>query len=308
MTEAPAFTVTNLIDLRDKSANTAFMDFNDAVVHNPNALFVFYEGQDNDYYFPRLVANTDRSIETIKCKGKENVIKVYKILISKPEYDKYRKGFFIDKDFDLNTNPTLSEFYITSGYSIENYYVSDKCMELFLKQMLNFHTGEALLDSIMSDYRTLRQHYFDAILLFNTWYCAIKRKYGNSIRNINLDKDMPKGFVRFDFQANQVHQQYTMAEIFAEFPAAGQYPVTTQEMSDAEAYIRQNMQKNLRGKYCLSFTEKFISMLIEKIKNTPEYSSHRRVINIQYNNILSILTNYADTEQEVVDYIVRVAS
>ena len=308
MTEAPVFKVTDLIDLRDKSANAAFMDFNDAVVHKPDALFVFYEGQDNDYYFPRLVSNTGRSIETIKCKGKENVIKVYKILISKPEYDKYHKGFFIDKDFDLNTDPVMSDFYITSGYSIENYYVSDNCMELFLKQMLNFHTGEALLDSIMTDYGSIRQQYFDAILLFNTWYCAIKRKYGNSISNIYLDKDLPKGFVRFDLQANQVLQQYTMAEIYAEFPAADQYPVTTQEMSDAEAYIRQNMQKNLRGKYCLSFTEKFISSLIVKIKNTPEYSSHRRVIDIQYNNILSIMTNFADTEQEVVDYIVKVAS
>lgn len=308
MTEVPAFTVSNLIELRDKSANTAFMDFNNAVVNNPDALFVFYEGQDNDYYFPRLQSNTWRTIEAIKCKGKSNVIKVCKILISKPEYRKYHKGFFADKDFDLNTDPVLSEFYVTSGYSIENFYVSDNCMEMFLKQMLNFHTGEALLVNVMADYRNLRQQYFDAILLFNTWYCAIKRKYGDSITGINLDKDMPKGFVKFDFRSNQVYQQYTMAEIYTEFPAAVNYPLTAQDLSEAETYIRTNMLKNLRGKYCLSFMEKFISSLTEKIKNTPEYSAHRRVINIQYNNIMSILAPFADTEQETIDYIVRVAS
>lgn len=308
MTEVPAFTVSNLIELRDKSANTAFMDFNHAVVNNPDALFVFYEGQDNDYYFPRLQSNTGRSIEAIKCKGKSNVIKVGKILISKPEYKKYHKGFFVDKDFDLNTDPVLSEFYITSSYSIENFYVSDNCMELFLKQMLNFHTGEALLADVMADYRNLRQQYFDAILLFNTWYCAIKRKYGDSITGINLDKAMPKGFVKFDFKSSQVYQQYTMAEIYTEFPAAVNYPLTAQELSEAKTYISANMLKNLRGKYCLSFMEKYISSLSEKIKNTPEYSAHRRVINIQYNNIMSILAPFADTEQETIDYIVRVAS
>lgn len=308
MTEELPLTVSNLIELRDKSANTAFMDFNNAVINNPDALFVFYEGQDNDYYFPRLQSSTWRIIEAIKCNGKSNVIKVCKILISKPEYAKYHKGFFIDKDFDLNTDPVLSEFYITSGYSIENFYISDNCMELFLKQMLNFHTGEDLLAGIMATYRDLRQQYFDAILLFNTWYCAIKRKYGDNITGINLDRDMPKGFVRFDFQANQVYSQYTMADIYAEFPAATHYPLTAHELSDAESFIRTNMLKNLRGKYCLSFMEKFISLLTEKIKNTPGYFAHRRVINIQYNNIMSILSPFADTEQDTIDYIVKVAS
>ena len=48
-----SFTVADLIAMRDKSVSAAFMDFNHAVVCNPDALFVFYEGQDNDYYYVR---------------------------------------------------------------------------------------------------------------------------------------------------------------------------------------------------------------------------------------------------------------
>lgn len=302
-----AFTVANLIAERDKSVNAAFMDFNHAVKCNPDALFVFYEGQDNDYFYPRLQQYTDRDVEPIKCNGKEKVIGVYKILVTKSEYDKYHKGFFVDKDFDQNTDPCLENFYVTSGYSIENYYLTDSCLETCLKQMFNFHTGDPLLTSIMDDYRIMRQKYLDAILLFNTWYCAIKRKYGNTVKDINLDKKMPKGYIHIDYMAKDVQQLYTMAEIFSGFNAS-QYPVSSEEMSSAEAYIKTDMLKNHRGKYGLSFMYEYLDNLLNQFKNTPGQISHYRKITISYDNILSILSPFADTEQGVIDYIARVAA
>jgi hypothetical protein len=302
------FTVADLIAMRDKSVSAAFMNFNHAVVCNPDALFVFYEGQDNDYYYPRLQQYTGRAIEPVKCNGKEKVISIYKILITKPEYDKYRKGFFVDKDFDLNTDPVLSDFYVTSGYSIENFYMTDLCMEETLKQMFNFHTGDTLLRSIVDDYRNMRQNYFDAILLFNTWYCAVKRKYGNVKEDIHLEKEMPRGFVKFDCSTRTVQQQYTMAEIGTMFASAYQYPVTSDEMRDAEAYIRTDMLKNLRGKYCLYFFERYIEYLIELFKNDSTYKNHKRNINIQYNNVMAILTLYAETDTSLISYVTKVAA
>lgn len=304
----PVFTVADLIDTRDKSVNTAFMDFNHAVVCNPDALFVFYEGQDNDYYYPRLKRYTERPIEPIKCNGKEKLISIYKILVTKHEYDKYRKGFFVDKDFDLNTDPVLSEFYITGSYSIENFYLTDGCMEETLIQMFNFHTGDALLKHIVDDYRNMRQKYFDAILLFNTWYCAVKRKYGNIKEDIHLERELPKGFVRFDCSSKTVQQQYTMAEIGVAFPSASQYPVTTDEMRNAEAYIRTDVLNNLRGKYGLFFFERYLEYLIELFKADATYRNNKRIINIQYNNVMSIISLYAETETSLVDYIIKVAA
>lgn len=300
------FTVDELIAVRDKSVNAAFMDFNQAVVCNPEALFVFYEGQDNDYYFPRLQRYVNRSIEPIKCNGKEKVIGVYKVLVTKSEYDKYRKGFFVDKDFDLNEDLVLENFYITSGYSIENYYLTDSCMELFLKQMLNFHTGDPMLALIMDDYRVMRQQYFDAILLFNSWYCAVKRKYG-VMEDINLDKKMPKGFVLFDYDAKEVYQQYTIADICVKYDTT-KYPVSAEELSDAEAYILTDLLRNHRGKYGLSFLYEYIENFLLQLKNTANLASHYRKITISYDNILSILSPYADTEQELIDYLTRIAA
>ena len=52
------------------------------------------------------------SIEPIWCKGKKRVIEIYKFITAKPEYSKYRKGFFVDKDYDLNEESFLRDFLV----------------------------------------------------------------------------------------------------------------------------------------------------------------------------------------------------
>lgn len=127
-------------------------------------------------------------------------------------------------------------------------------------------------------------------------------------KDIHLDKEMPKGFVKFDCSTKSVQQQYTLVNIGTMFTSASQYPVTSDEMKDAETYIRTDMLKNLRGKYGLFFLEKYIEYLIELFKNDATYKNHKRNINIQYNNVMAILSLYADTETSLKDYIAKVAA
>lgn len=301
------FTVAGFTTAIEQSVNTVFMEFNDAAGRNPDALFVFYEGYDNDYYYIRIRQQTNRQIEPINCKNKDKVKKVYQLIVSKPEYDNYHKGYFIDKDFELNTEPFLDDFYVTSGYSIENLYVSDSCMESFLTQKYAFHTGDELLNQLMTGFRQMRQRYFNAILLFNSWYCAIKRKYGNTIRGINLDSKMPSDFIDWDFSTNNVAKKYTMQDIDEKYDTVT-YSVTSEELESAETYLRADLQKNLRGKYCTSFMVRYLSDLQGFIKNTPAFLRHHRALTLSYDNILSILAPYADTEQELVNYINRIAA
>lgn len=304
----PTFTVEEFNAIRDKAVSTAFMDFNNAVTNNPDALFVFYEGQDNDYFYPRVQRYSTLDVEPIDCKGKEKVISVYKIVVAKPEYSKYHKGFFIDKDFDNNSEPFLSDFYITSGYSVENFYLSENCFELLLKQKFNFHTGDSLLIKIMADYRKMRQQYFDATLLYNMWYCAIRRKYGNNIRDISLGTKMPSGFITCDFATSDVTQNYLLTSIEEKYPASSSYPVTPNELNDAENYIKQDLIKNSRGKFAMRFLLNYISYLQKLFNSDPIYAKYKRNITVSYDNIMSILSPYADTEQNLIDYIQRIAA
>lgn len=303
-----SFKVEDFKAIRDSSVSAAFMDFNDAVKYHPDALFVFYEGQDNDYYFPRIQQYSSLEVEPINCKGKSKVISIYKMIVTKPEYDKYKKGFFVDKDFDLNTDSILSNFFITSGYSVENYYLSETCMEQFLKQKFNFHSGDRLLDNILIDYRKIRQQFFYAIILFNTWYCAIRRKYGDTIKDICLETKMPVGFIACDYEAGVISQTYTLSTIEGKYPSYASFPVSSSELKDAESYIKQDLLKHLRGKFCLRFLLNYICYLQKQFKDNAIYVNHRRSLTVSFDNIMSILSPYADTEQDLIDYIKKVAA
>lgn len=304
----PDFTVEDFKAMRDKSVATAFMDFNDAVKYHPNALFVFYEGHDNDYYYPRIQQYSSLEVEPINCKGKSRVINIYKIILAKPEYNKYKKGFFIDRDFDLNTDPILSNFYVTSGYSVENFYLSDNCMEQFLKQKFNFHAGDSLLSNLMANYRKMRQQYFNAVLLFNTWYCSIRRKYGNTIKDICLETKMPVGFITCDYENCIVTQTYTLSTIGRKYPSSISFPISTLELQGSENYIKQNMLKHSRGKFCIRFLLKYICYLQKLFRDNTIYANHRRTLTISFDNIMSILSPYADTEKDLIDYIKKIAA
>lgn len=302
-----AFSIAGFISAVEQSVSRAFMDFDKSVSLTPNALFAFYEGNDSDYYYPRLRQYAGRDISPIKCGNKSMVIQVYKTIVAKPEYEKYRKGFFIDKDFDQNNWDFLSDFYVTGGYSIENFYLGDSCMEAFLIQTYCFHKGDAVLESLMDDFRKMRQHFFDAIMLFNTWYCAIKRHYGSSIREINLEPTMPKGFISYDFSKKEVYRNYTMATIESSFPAAA-YPISPAEISAAELYIKSNMVRNIRGKYGMWFLFTYISNLQKVIKTDPVCTAHYRNFPISKETFMSVLSSFADTDQDLINYIQQVTT
>lgn len=303
-----SFSVAGFTSAVEQSVSRVFMDFAQATSCNPEALFAFYEGCDNDYYYHRLQQHTNRQIENIKCGNKANVIRVYKMIAAKPEYKNYHKGYFVDKDFDLNDEAFLSDFYVTGSYSIENFYASDSCMELFLTQTYDFRRGDTQFQTLMSEFRQMRQRYLEAIVLFNTWYCAIKRKYGNSITGISLNPGFSDNYITWDFSSKDVRSIYTLQTIENTFAAFSSYPVTLDEMADAESYIRTDLLKNLRGKYCIGFIVRYINELQGYIKNTRAYSKHHRKLGISKDNVMSILTMYADTEPELIEYISRIAA
>ena len=181
-------------------------------------------------------------------------------------------------------------------------------MEQFLKQKHYFHAGDPLLTQIMADYRQIRQRYFDAILLYNAWYCAIRRKYGNSIRNIRLGSKMPTGFVSCDFGNCGVGQTYSLTEIESLYPDFTSYPITLAELNDAENYIKHDLFRNMRGKFGMRFLLNYLTYLQDLFRTDPVYVNNKRILPLSYDNIMSILSPYADTEQCLIDYIRKIAA
>ena len=64
-----------------------------------NCFFCFFEGKDNAYYVPRIKSFTE-NYYPIQCGGRDKVLAVHRLITYHFEYDKYKKGFFIDRDFN----------------------------------------------------------------------------------------------------------------------------------------------------------------------------------------------------------------
>lgn len=110
----------------NKSKDKASVAYNEFILYteqNKNGLFCFFEGKDNAYYIPKVKNFTDK-YHIIPCGGREKVLEVYQLITIHSEYDKYKKAFFIDRDFNQALPPQNPPIFETPCYSIENFYVS----------------------------------------------------------------------------------------------------------------------------------------------------------------------------------------
>ena len=117
---------------RDK-AQVAYQEFALSTRQKKDSLFCFFEGKDNAYYVPRIRNYTDDYCP-IRCGGREKVLAVYELITRHSEYDKYKKAFFIDRDFNQPLAPRKPPIFETPCYSIENFYVS---VDVFKQILIN---------------------------------------------------------------------------------------------------------------------------------------------------------------------------
>ena len=97
-----------------------------------DSIYCFVEGYDMPYYRSVVKHVCNKEPVGIICNGKKSVIAANLLIESKKEYRKYRKRYFVDRDFD-NNDSLPNTIFITDGYAIENYYLSDKCVSSILE-------------------------------------------------------------------------------------------------------------------------------------------------------------------------------
>jgi len=104
-------------------AQVAFHEFTLSTREFPTHLFCFFEGKDNAYYVPRIKQFTTQYL--------------HRLIAQKTEYDKYKVGFFIDRDFNKELPLIYPPIFETPCYSIENLYVSkDVFKEILINEIL----------------------------------------------------------------------------------------------------------------------------------------------------------------------------
>ena len=292
------YDVDSLLKAKKEALSVPYMTFNHLIARTgEKAVYYFIEGYDAPYYHPRIENLCDLRPVPIICSGKKNVLGVAP-LVAKEKFKKYKKLFFVDSDFDDNTDIS-EEIYVTPCYAIENLYVNKKCLENVL--MCEF----SILPKDEEFFRTIQlfsaeiEKFHNAVLEFNAWYACFKKK--NGVEKISLEDNFPKDFIKFSI--TDIQKNYDITKITKKFKIST--VISAEELETSSVILRKNFFCSLRGKYQMQFFCAFLTFLIEDANSTDKrvYLKKKTKFQINRSLILSLLSQYAATPSCLVQYI-----
>lgn len=283
-----------------ENESTYFMDFN-AKCNRYGTSYTYCLVENYDLcFFPHRVEDILNCKATgVPCEGKKNVLALYTIITSKPEYSKYRIRCFVDADFDDNiaVDPHI---YVTTCYSIENLYMDEEVVSKILENEYKIrpNSPDGKHEKCLELYRKELADFHNAVLLFNAWYRTVKKKGLTKEMKVCLDDSLPSSML--DLTIGAILPLYTKATIEAMYPLA---PSTTnEELAESSAYLAADTRL-LRGKYEIQFLHKFFEHLNCDCKGARQYTVLKKGINIDRSRMISTLDHYVSTPADMHAYI-----
>lgn len=272
-----------------------------------NYLFCFFEGEDAKYYFPRIEKYSGYGYNRIihyNCGGKKGVLKALSLVEKNNDEIYTANAFFVDSDYDT-TKYNNSLLYQTPCYSIENFYTSEKAFSKMLNREFGINTTEKDFLKCCSDYSQRQQEFHDATIYINSWL-ACQRMHEEAEENHKI--------VLSDFKISKLFSEMTIDSIVSKeeikrekleelFPDSKN--IEEHEIDRKIEYFKcGDMGKLFRGKFEIEFLKKVIDSLKTKNRMGGYFSKKYTSVHIDPNvNILSILQDYADTPQSLIDFL-----
>lgn len=285
----------------------AYTEFMNSTAKLPNHLFCFFEGKDNTYYVPRIKKHTT-DFHPIKCGGRSKVLEVHNLIKNQEVYNKYKKAFFIDRDFNETLSLQNPPIFETPCYSIENLYVSDSVFSEILSN--EFHlsaTTNLLHQKYLKLYQERQKEFHKAILLFNAWYAClifIRNKEGK-LTGVQLEEKFPKGLIQISI--DEVIEKYVFQDLKDKFPKSTEI---SEEILNLKIKEFENCDalKIFRGKYEMEFMIKFIDLIIEDAKKNNETMRFSFTGALNNERSISVFSTYAETPNSLNDYLEKVVA
>lgn len=270
-------------------------------------LFCFFEGEDAKYYFPRIEKYSGYGYNRIihyNCGGKKGVLKALSLVEKNNDEIYTAKAFFVDSDYDT-TKYNNSLLYQTPCYSIENFYTSERAFSKMLNREFGINTTEKDFLKCCSDYSQRQQEFHDATIYINSWLAC---------QRMNEEAEENHKIVLSDFKISKLFSEMTIDSIVSKeeikrekleelFPDSKN--IEEHEIERKIEYFKcGDMGKLFRGKFEIEFLKKVIDSLKAKNRTGGYFSKKYTSVHIDPNvNILSILQDYADTPQSLIDFL-----
>ena len=281
--------------------SVAFKFFDEKVgKFGPSAVYCFVEGYDAPYYSTRveITDSQSRRAEFINCGGKKGVVDTCGYIAGKPAYKKFVTLYFVDKDYDDNS--ALSDkIFVTDGYSVENYYASDRCVRSAIKGLAAIPVDrEGELDKVMQWYNQWKSEFLDATKLFCAWYANTKNRPDRKLEKDNYKKSFPKEYASLSSAGIQVYP-YSISQLNTDYGLIN--PVTQQEVDKILPYIVS--LNDIRGKYVFQLVEEFLDAVRYNSQRNKKYLTKPFDFTKNRNALLTNLSGSADTSAKLKAYL-----
>ena len=299
----------------------AFRKFNLAIQKNPDYLFCFFEGSDEVYYAERIKMFTEK-YKIIPCGGRQRLLKTYQLIKANKEYDKYKKAFFIDRDFNAKMPVQQPPIFETEAYSIENLYVTQKTFAHILEDFFQIssrkETTKDTFETYMKLYKQRQKEFHEASLLLNAWYaCVIEHgiQTGNRQPSVLQERsifkrkdgsDGGKNYLNFiHFSLKEIKKDYDIAKIKTTFPSVVTIEGEVLEQKIAE-FSKAEHYKIFRGKFELQFLVRFIKLMLQDDIQIMHNSPIGDARYLKNENALRLFSKYAETSPNLLSYLKQV--
>lgn len=282
-------------------ASALFLKFTSLIdKYGENATYCFVEGYDMPYYNTPVKITIGKEPVPVDCHGKLNVIKINKYIEQKEQYSHYTKRYFVDQDY-VNNDDIPQSIYITKGYAIENYYLSDICLSGILKN--EFKTDEIndfeIYTKCINFYHEQHSKFEDAILLLNAWYCCLINMASWNRQDVSLDDSFPSEWL--NCKIGNFTPSYTLEDIKKKYPSAPDIPMD--EIEKRKIELTMKGWYFMRGKYEIQFLFTFLKYLKDEPKKSRKYTVKSCSIPFYQSTLVSTFSQYADIPDDLLFYI-----
>ncbi|MEO7211827.1 DUF4435 domain-containing protein [Mucilaginibacter sp.] len=281
---------------------------------NPQALFCFFEGQDDLIYFKPRIYNfiIPANFYEFNCSGKWNVKETYYLIKKNEVYSLCRTGFFIDLDFDQPINNP--EIYETPCYSIENFYLEDIAIVEVLIDCFGVERDSWDLKTCLSIYNNLLNEFNQTTLLLNAWLSSYAdlRERGIVNKRLKIDSTMNTSLdniVKGDLSSiKPIANTSSLVNIEQLFSCIGVVDIAVVKKKVTE-FGTCNKRAVFRGKFQMKFLNSFFKqfkVLVATKNNGLLSKEYHNKFEFEYSSLPVLLNSYAVTPSNLIDYIKRI--
>ena len=263
-------------------------------------IFLFFEGKDDfKYYVSRISSHIgNKEYGVFHCNCKMNVLTIQEMIANQTAIQDDKKNlYFIDRDYDDNEDIPDS-IYITSSYSIENYYFTDSAIKRMLIGVVGFseESEEDSLDfEIVFDHIVnKRNEIIEEIIYANAWYSLQMKKSKDSGKFPQMTPLKEYSVVK---NLNQICDFERLVKDSIE--------TTESEMNNAIEVLKINPVNEIRGKYFTQALTPIFRNIFKDAgkKHNRKLFSKKRKIHLNLSDIICELSAYADTPPGLISYI-----